>query len=77
MTLMPEINYTLQDIFSALLGFLIFPCVLIAPGYVTGWLLDLFDFKQRRFVVRLGIGLVLSFAVSPIVLQLTSSLLSF
>lgn len=77
MTLMPEINYTLKDILSALLGFLIFPCVLIAPGYVTGWLLDLFDFKQRRFVVRLGIGLVLSFAVSPIILQLTSSLLSF
>lgn len=74
---MLEINYTLQDILSALLGFLIFPCVLIAPGYVTGWLLDLFDFKQRRFLVRLGIGLVLSFAVSPIVLQLTSSLLSF
>ncbi|MBN8656169.1 MAG: hypothetical protein J0M11_10560 [Anaerolineae bacterium] len=74
---MPELNYTLQDILSALLGFLIFPCVLIAPGYVTGWLLDLFDFRQRRFVVRLGIGLVLSFAVSPIVLQLTSSLLSF
>jgi hypothetical protein len=74
---MPELNYTLQDILSALLGFLIFPCVLIAPGYVTGWLLDLFDFKQRRFAVRLGIGLVLSFAVSPIVLQLTSSLLSF
>lgn len=74
---MPEINYSLQDLLSALLGFLIFPCVLIAPGYVTGWLLDLFDFKKRRFVVRLGIGLVLSFAVSPIVLQLTSSLLSF
>lgn len=72
-----EINYTLQDIISAFLGFFIFPIVLIAPGYVTGWFLDLFDFKQRRFVVRLGIGLVLSFAVSPIVLQLTSSLLSF
>jgi hypothetical protein len=77
MTLMLEINYTLQDIISALLGFFIFPIVLIAPGYVTGWLLNLFDFKQRRFLVRLGIGLVLSFAVSPIVLQLTSSLLSF
>lgn len=77
MTLMLELNYTFQDLFSALLGFLIFPCVLIAPGYVTGWLLNLFDFKQRRFEVRLGIGLVLSFAVSPIVLQLTSSLLSF
>jgi len=74
---MPEINFMIQDIASALLGFVIFPIVLIAPGYVTGWSLDLFDFKQRRPFVRLGIGLVLSFAVSPIALQLISSLISF
>jgi len=73
----PEINFTIQDIASAMLGFVVFLCVLIAPGYVTGWLLDLFDFKQRRPIVKLGIGLVLSFAVSPILLQLISSLISF
>lgn len=72
-----ELNFTGQDILSAFVGFSIFPCVLIAPGYVTGWIFDLFDFKKRHPLVRLGVGLVLSFAISPILLQLTSGLLSF
>lgn len=74
---MLELNFTVRDILSAFMGFLIFPCVLIAPGYVTGWFFDLFDFKKRQPLIRLGIGLVLSFAVSPIIFQLTSNLLSF
>jgi len=70
-------NFTLQDIFGAALAFCLFPLVIVIPGYVVGWSLDLFDFRLRQFIVRLGIGLALSFAVSPIVLYLTSSLLSF
>ena len=70
-------NFTLQDILGASLAVCLFPLVIIFPGYVVGWALDLFDFKQRQPIARLGIGLVLSFAISPIALQLTSSLLSF
>jgi hypothetical protein len=70
------LNFTLQDILGATLAFCLFPLVIVFPGYVSGWALDLFDFRLRQPVVRLGIGLVLSFAVSPIVLYLTSSLLS-
>ncbi|MCJ7434723.1 MAG: hypothetical protein MUO77_14650, partial [Anaerolineales bacterium] len=70
-------NFTLQDILGASLAFCLFPLVIVFPGYVTGWVLDIFDFRLRQPIVRLGIGLVLSFAVSPIVLDLTSSLLSF
>jgi hypothetical protein len=70
------LNFTLHDIIGAALATFLFPLVIVFPGYVTGWALDLFDFKNRQPVVRLGIGLVLSFAVSPIVLDLTSSLLS-
>jgi len=70
-------NFTLQDILGAAVAFCLFPLVIVFPGYVVGWGLDLFDFKQRKSIVRLGIGLVLSFAVSPIVLHLTSSLLSY
>jgi hypothetical protein len=70
------LNFTLQDILGAALAFCLFPLVIILPGYVSGWALDLFDFRLRQPIVRLGIGLVLSFAVSPIVLDLTSSLLS-
>ena len=71
------LNFTLQDILGATLAFCLFPFVIVFPGYVTGWALDLFDFRLRQPIVRLGIGLVLSFAISPIVLDLTSSLLSF
>jgi hypothetical protein len=70
------LNFTLQGILGAALAFCLFPLVIVIPGYVTGWALDLFDFRSRQPIVRLGIGLVLSFAVSPIVLDLTSSLLS-
>jgi hypothetical protein len=70
-------NYTLQDILGAAFAFCLFPFVIVFPGYVVGWLLDLFDFRLRQPLVRLGLGLVLSFAISPIVLFLTSSLLSF
>ncbi|HET7145221.1 MAG TPA: hypothetical protein VFI68_14475, partial [Anaerolineales bacterium] len=70
-------NFTLQDILGAVAAFCLFPITLVFPGYVVGRGLDLFDFKKRNFLVRLGIGLVLSFAISPIVLQLTSSLLSY
>ena len=70
------INFTLQDIAQTLIAFLLFPLVILIPGYVTGWALDLFDFRRRQFIARLGIGLILSFAISPIVLDLTSSLVS-
>jgi hypothetical protein len=70
-------NFTFQDILGAALAFCLFPLVIIIPGYVVGWWLGLFDFRQRHFVVRLGIGLILSFAISPVLLHLTSSLVSF
>jgi hypothetical protein len=69
-------NFTLQDILGATLAFCLFPLVIVFPGYVTGWVFDLFDFKRRQPIVKLGIGLVLSFVVSPIVLDLISSLFS-
>lgn len=69
-------NFTIQDIISAFLAFLLFPLVIVIPGYVTAWTLNLFDFRQHQSVTKLGIGLVISFAVSPILLDLTSSLIS-
>lgn len=74
---MTDINFMLQDILSTLLGFLLFPLVLIVPGYITGWWLDLFDFRRRSIYSRLAISLLLSFAVSPILFYLSSSLFSF
>ncbi len=70
-------NFTLQDILGTALAFCLFPLVIVFPGYVFGWLFDLFAFRLRQPFVRLALGLVLSFTVSPIVLYLTSSLISF
>lgn len=69
-------NFTIQDIISAVLAFLLFPLVIVIPGYVTAWALNLFDFRQHQSITKMGIGLVISFAVSPIILDLTSSLIS-
>jgi hypothetical protein len=50
---------------------LLFVPVLLAPGYVTGYLLDLFDFRKRQIAVRFGLGLILSCVISPILFFLT------
>ena len=63
-------NFTLHDIFGAVLASAFFALVYIAPGYVTGWLLDLFDFRQRTSAARFVIAIVLSVAISPILLFL-------
>lgn len=69
-------NFTVQEILGSLLGFLIFPLVIVIPGYVVGWLLNLFDFRNRLIAVRFLIALVLSNAIIPIILYLASSLVS-
>ena len=74
---MTYVNFMLQDILSTLFGFLLFPLVLIVPGYVIGWWLDLFDFRRRLLHSRFALALLLSFAVSPILFYLSSSLFSY
>jgi hypothetical protein len=72
----PGLNFTLQDMLGAAVAFGIFPIMIVFPGYVSGWVLDLFDFRKRQPIVRLGIGLILSFAITPIILDLTAQLVS-
>lgn len=69
-----SLNYTLQDLIGYTLAFFLFPLVIVLPGYVFSSALDLFDFKRRLPIVKFGIGLLVSFAVSPITFNLTSSL---
>jgi len=63
-------NFTLQDIFGTILAFSLFSTVFVAPGYVVGWLLDLFDFSTHSSMMRFAIAIVLSIAISPIVVFL-------
>jgi hypothetical protein len=60
------INFTMQDFLGSLLALLLFPFVMLIPGYVIGWALNLFDFRSRTQLIRYLIGIVLSNAVMPI-----------
>ncbi len=69
-------NYTIQDIFGSVIAFVIFPVIFVAPGYVVSWAADLFDFRKRQTATRFVIAIVISVAVSPIILFLTYDLAS-
>ncbi len=73
---MSGLNFTLQDIIGTLLGVALFPLVIVFPGYVFGWLFDLFEFRARLLPARLAISLLLSIAITPILYYLTASLFS-
>src|ERR1043165_762051 len=68
---MPITNYMAQDLLGVLLGSLLFPLILVTPGYVIGYLLNLFYFRKRQPLLRFGIALLLSLAISPILFFLT------
>ena len=38
---------------------------MFAPGYVLGWALDLFEFRQRRPILRLILAVPLTIAICP------------
>jgi hypothetical protein len=38
---------------------------MFAPGYVTGWAFDLFEFRQRRPILRMTLAVPLSIAIGP------------
>ena len=70
-------NFTLQDIFGVCLAYLIFPFVVLFPGYVIGWTVQLFDFRQRQIITRHLIALLVSVMVIPILFYLLAFFISF
>jgi hypothetical protein len=73
---LPALNFTLQDIFGTCLAFLLFVIVMVFPGYVTAWVFDLFDFRKRLRLTQFSIAIIISFAVSPILVYLLYRLVS-
>ena len=59
-------NFTFQDIIGCPLALSLFSLIFVAPGYITGWMLDLFEFNRRSSAARFVIAIVLSMAVCPI-----------
>lgn len=71
-----NVNYTALDVSGALLACLLFAPIFLAPGYVIGWLLDLFEFRRRQFPVQITAAILLSMSVSPVLLFLVYRLAS-
>src|SRR5688572_21274085 len=63
-------NYTVQDIFSLLLAILLFTTVLVFPGYVIGWAVNLFSFRQRTLLAQYVMAMAFSNALIPVLLFL-------
>jgi len=48
---------------------------MVAPGYVAGWALDLFEFRQRRPILKLIVSVPLSIAICPMLSYLLARVL--
>ena len=53
-----------------LFAILLFPAVMVFPGYVLGWVLDIFSFKRRTLLAQYVIAIALSNALVPAILFL-------
>jgi hypothetical protein len=56
---------------------MIFPSLLVFPGFVISWALNLFDFKRRHKLTEYIIAMVVSMAIVPILVYLLYLLTSF
>lgn len=59
-------NDTFCDLLGIVGAFLVYPLVLLVPGFVIGWATDVLSFRTRTTSVRLLLSLVLSVALCPI-----------
>ena len=69
-------NVTLEQIIATLLATTAFIPVLVCPGYLAAWLINLHGFRQRSLVERFFWSLPLSLAVSTITFVLVGRYLS-
>jgi hypothetical protein len=60
-------NYTVSDILGALKAVALFSIFLFTPGYVVGWLLNLFAFRAKLLTERILLSVPLSVGFSPII----------
>lgn len=56
-----------EDIAGSLTAIVLFPLILLLPGYAIARLADVFEFRRRTAVFRLALAVPLSIAVCPIV----------
>jgi len=68
-------NLTVVDTLGTLKACLALLPFMLAPGYVAGWALDLFEFRQRRPILRLILAVPLSIAICPMLSYLLARFL--
>lgn len=64
---MPLHNFMLQDILGSLLAAAAFAAILYAPGYLVGYVTNVFEFRTMTFAGRSTWAIAYSFCVAPIV----------
>jgi hypothetical protein len=68
-------NFTVLDAVGTLKACLVLLPFALAPGYVAGWALDLFEFRRRRLILRLILAIPLSIAICPMLSYLLARFL--
>jgi len=63
-------NFTAIDIIGSVEATLLFVLVLFIPGYVVGWLSNVFEFRERRITTQFLLSSPLAVAVLPVVIYL-------
>jgi hypothetical protein len=63
-------TFTRADLIGTASGFLLFFLFLFVPGYVSGWLLDLFGFRARGLLARCAIATPVSVGIFPAITYL-------
>jgi hypothetical protein len=67
---MGDHSFMLSDLLRSLAAVSIAPLFLFVPGFVLGWLANLFDFRRRSAAFRIALSVPLSISVCPIVVYL-------
>ncbi|HLM79720.1 MAG TPA: hypothetical protein VK302_03715 [Terriglobales bacterium] len=68
-------NFTVVDTLGTIKACLALLPFMFAPGYAAGWTLDLFEFRQRRLILRLILAVPLTIAICPMLSYLLARFL--
>jgi hypothetical protein len=68
---MPNPNYTVIDLVRVLAALFLYIPILCAPGYVLGFWMNLFAFREQRLLGKILIAVPLSIAIVPALLFVT------
>ena len=65
-----DVNFMLQDLFGVTIALLLFALIFIFPGYITGWSLDIFSFRERTPTVQIIMAMTVSLMIVPAIVFL-------